>query len=180
MDSLKPHETRSLRCQPIALIFAMLLCTAFCADAMAKPVPKYLAAVKQEIARLGYRMTCLETEGLCTISPGEISDNTAAPNLPAPIEVIVDDESATVRFILENLLPATDLSLETAKKLLLLNNELMVAKISVDEKTDAVVLSAVVNTDSNFDRKTFRSVLKGFMKVASELTARFGTGEDQN
>lgn len=64
---------------------------------------------------------------------------------------------------------ANALTTDQSRKLLELNHKLVVVKISINPESDSVCLSAIVNTDSNFDRKTFRSVLKGFIEVVIKL-----------
>ena len=133
--------------------------------------PKYLPAVKQEIARLGFNADCRDAEGICTLTatPENGSDT------GYKIAVIIDDASATVRFVVNDFLPKVTLTGNVAKQLLAINHQLVVARLSLDEKSNTITLSALVNTDSNFDRKTFRSVLKGFIQVMSDLNRRFNS-----
>jgi hypothetical protein len=56
-----------------------------------------------------------------------------------------------------------------ARKLLELNRDLVTAKFEWDKLSDSVRLSATVNTDSNFDRRAFRSQLTGLVAVAAKL-----------
>ncbi|MBN2716891.1 MAG: type III secretion system chaperone [Deltaproteobacteria bacterium] len=144
---------------------------------VAQPVPRYMNAVKQEIARLGYKADCRDSEGICTLMLVGLNE---IPPLTAPVSIIVDDSSATIRFMLPDLLPDTLPTGEIAQQLLRMNHQLVVAKLSIDDRSNKIVLSAVVNTDSNFDRKTFRSTLKGFIQVARDVITKFSTSEDPN
>lgn len=149
-----------------------------CASALwAKPAPKYMDAVQQEISRLGMSASCQETTGACTITLAPQKNEPNSSNAIEPISITVDDASKTIRIAIEEFLSTETLIFETAKRLLELNHKLVVAKFSINPERKSISLSAIVNTDSNFDRKTFRSVLKGFVQTARVLKKEL---ENQN
>lgn len=171
MDTLKSSQT--LKIIP-AYVFGipLLFAVAFLWSGIgyANSVPRYMAAVKQEIVRMGLPLECRDSEGICTIAATDSqSENTTQMTIPMAIQISVDDISSTVRIQITSGHSIDNLSGEKAKQLLILNHQLMTAKISFDGKTGTLTLSSVVNTDSNFDRKTFRSVLKGFIQISREL-----------
>jgi hypothetical protein len=156
--------------------FSMLFAVAFLwsGSGYANSVPRYLAAVKQEIVRMDFPLDCRDSEGICTIAAtAPQSETTSEMTIPMPIQIAVDDISSTIRIQISSNKSFDDLSGEEAKRLLTLNHQLMTAKISFDEKVGTLTLSSVVNTDSNFDRKTFRSVLKGFIQISRDLKDDF-------
>jgi hypothetical protein len=60
-------------------------------------------------------------------------------------------------------------SLPLALRLLELNREMVTAKFEWDRPTSAIRLSVVLNTDSNFDRRAFRSLIVGLSGLAKKL-----------
>jgi hypothetical protein len=171
MDTLKSSQT--VRVWPVyTSVFPVLFAVAllWSGPGYANSVPRYMAAVKQEIVRMGFPLECRDSEGICTIAATAPQSETATEmTIPMPIQIAVDDTSSTIRMLITSSYSASDLSGEEAKRLLTLNHQLMTAKISLDGKTGTLTLSSVVNTDSNFDRKTFRSVLKGFIQISRDL-----------
>lgn len=152
------------------IVFGLFCCvflTTVSATASATPPPRYLEAVKQELARLQFLPNCQEAQGICTFQTAAGQNNTTKSQ---QIVVNVDDRSATIYIIIENFHEAKNLTLEQAKKLLEINQKLVSTKFSLDTESQNITLSAVINTDSNFDRKTFRSVLMGFIEVAQQYT----------
>jgi hypothetical protein len=56
-----------------------------------------------------------------------------------------------------------------ALKLLSLNSEMVTAKFEWNQTENAVRLSTTLNTDSNLDRRAFRSQIMGLLEVAEKL-----------
>jgi len=135
------------------------------AAAPAKP-PRYLDAVRQELARLGIAATCEPAKGACAFSralgglgvevaaTAECSDvsNTVYVAVPRLVEVAGDGPS-----------------LPLARRLLELNRRLATAKLEWDPLGRAIRLSTVLSTDSNFDRKAFRSQVLALFAAAERI-----------
>ena len=56
-----------------------------------------------------------------------------------------------------------------ALRLLELNREMVAAKFEWDRTRSTIRLSVVLNTDSNFDRRAFRSLIEGLKGLAQNL-----------
>lgn len=136
----------------------------------------YMPVVRQELARLGLEARCDEKLSACFF---EHSLDDGAK----PVEVTVhsSESTSTIYIFIERFLVlegSVGPSLELARKLLELNRQMVTAKLEWDRTSGTIRISTVLNTDSNFDRKAFRSQLKGLMSnaealrpILSELTA---------
>lgn len=128
----------------------------------------YLAAIKQELARLDMDVRCDDTSLSCfMIHP---AGSSGAPEL----QIVVKYSTATdtVYMYVDRFIPlngASEPSASLARHLLALNSELVTAKFEWDRAGQTVRLSTVINTDSNFDRRAFRSQLLGLLQVAVRL-----------
>jgi hypothetical protein len=89
------------------------------------------------------------------------------------LQAIRDSRSTdTVYICFERLLvfdDGTPLSASLALKLLGLNREMVTAKFEWDADKRAIRLSTSLNTDSNFDRRAFRSQIKGILTIARKI-----------
>jgi hypothetical protein len=133
------------------------------------PTPNYFPAVKQELARLETPPRCNDTTMSCSWETRFGADGPA-------VEVVVRYSPATdtVYAFIDKFIPFPDgqkPTPELALKLLELNAEMVTAKFEWNTGANAVQLSTVISTDSNFDRRAFRSQLTGLLKVAEKLFA---------
>lgn len=142
---------------------------AFTLDAGAAPgqPPRYLDAVRQELARLGIDAACEPGAGVCSF---ERRLGRLAVELDAT--VACSDATNTVYVAVPRLL-ALDGSdgpnLALARRLLELNRRLVTAKLEWDPLAGSIRLSTVLSTDSNFDRKAFRSQLNALFAAAERI-----------
>jgi hypothetical protein len=157
-----------MRPTSLAAAAAVVAFVAFAREPGAAPSPpRYLEAVRQELARLGINASCEPEKGLCAFRKalggiGVEVDATAACN----------DETNTVYVVLPRLLALPDRegpSLALGRRLLDLNRRLVTAKLEWDPLSGAIRISTVLSTDSSFDRKAFRSQVRALFAAAERL-----------
>ena len=132
----------------------------------------YTAAVQQELARLGMDASGLNGQNSCTINR---VNETA---LPVPLVVILNSTSDTVYMYFENFIKPANArrSSKIYQQLLELNSLLIGLKLEMNIESKNIRLSAVINTDSNFDRKAFRSVVLSLIAALPKIQSRLNAG----
>jgi hypothetical protein len=169
LDSLiEPSPHRFIRILPCAVV---LLISAWSAGAeeTIETSGDYFPAIRQELARLNIKGQCNDASSSCVCSK-TIKGSKSADVLEMVIHHSV--RTATIYIYIDHFLtlPAeTTLPADLAKRMLILNAEMVTAKFEWDEATGGVRLSTVLNIDSNFDRKAFRSQVLGLWEVAAEV-----------
>jgi hypothetical protein len=146
---------------------AVALALALPAFAAPKAPPRYLDAVRQELARLAVEAACVPEAGSCSF-------RRRLGGLGTEVEATIScsDATATVYAAIPRLVALPDgdgPSLALARRLLELNGRLVTAKLEWDPLAGAIRLSTVLATDSNFDRKAFRSQLAALFAAAERL-----------
>ena len=131
------------------------------------PDGKYLDAIWQELVRLDIDAQCDSAQGKCTYTRTLARDR-------APFTVVIRLSRATntVYIYIDRFIPlpaGTAPSCSLSSRLLELNREMVTARFEWDKTTSSIRLSSVQNTDSNFDRKAFRSQIVGLHDVAKRL-----------
>ena len=150
--------------------FVLLIAASFTAlaeEAEEAPGSDYMPAIRQELARLEVKAVCDDALGTCRFN------NTIEPEGPT-FEILIrySQKTDTIYICIENYLHFADgkePSVELARKLLELNREMVTAKFEWDRASGYIRLSTTVNTDSNFDRRAFRSQIKGIIAAAKRL-----------
>jgi hypothetical protein len=133
-----------------------------------KEEKSYMPAIRQELARLDLEARCDDATSSCWY-------NRSLDEEKGPVIKIVihySQQTNTIYIYIDKFIALGENqgpSLELARQLLKLNRELVTAKFEWDKPTDSVRLSATVNTDSNFDRRAFRSQLTGLLAVARKV-----------
>lgn len=131
------------------------------ASAQSHAPTRYALAIENELANMGLVAHCASvssTRHRCSY-PSRLS---TLPNTPS-FQLLYSDETDTVYFYVERFLvlppegPKTDAVL---RRLMELNAELLIGKFEWNPRTGEVRLSAILNTDSNFDRRAFRSIVR--------------------
>ncbi|MBW2278583.1 MAG: hypothetical protein JRF63_13910, partial [Deltaproteobacteria bacterium] len=126
-----------------------------------------MPAIRQELARLDLDANCDETTSTCFFTR---KLGTGGRSFDFGIRYCRTTETVYVYIERFLALPSTDgPTIELARRLLELNRRMVTAKLEWDRPTNSIWLSVVINTDSNFDRRAFRSQLKGLFANAGRL-----------
>jgi hypothetical protein len=149
------------------IVAAAVLGLAFGARAEPKTPPRYLDAVRQELARLGADAACEPDNGVCSFRW-----RLAGLGVELDATVACSDKTNTVYVAIPRFLalsgddgpPAA-----LARRLLELNRRLVTAKLEWDPLAGSIRLTTVLSTDSNFDRKAFRSQLLALFAAAQRI-----------
>ena len=150
-----------------AVAAAALLAFALGAPAAPKPPPRYLDAVRQELARLGFDAACEVDQGVCSFRR-----RLGGLGVDVDATVACSDTTNTVSVAIPRLLPLAGTDgppLALARRLLELNRRLVTAKLEWDPLARSIRLTTVLCTDSNFDRKAFRSQVLALLAAAERL-----------
>lgn len=118
----------------------------------------YLNAIEEELRALGLNPSCDAARGRCTYD----FDSQAASNV-FNVVVAYDSRDNTVTTSIDRFLIATPQNPRSARllqRLLELNWQQLVPMYQWNSSTNQVRLAAVINTDSNFDRRAFRGVVQ--------------------
>jgi hypothetical protein len=141
------------------------------------PAAGYFPAVREEIARLGVDAICDDVAGTCFFT--RLRKDGAGFRLG----VRCGTATRTVYVFIERFLEIENPegpSPALARRLLDLNRQLVAGKFEWERESNTIRLTAVLSTDSNFDRKAFRSVVLGLWAAAErlwpELTALASAG----
>jgi hypothetical protein len=140
---------------------------AFAQPAPPAPAPRYLEAMRAELEALHLTHECepeSETIGRCTFRHrGGTSGEEFTVNL------VYSDDSDTIYLYIERYFLASPDAASTnavLRHLMELNWQLLVGKFEWDPRDGEVRLSMTINTDSNFDRRTFRSIVRAIGPLA--------------
>ena len=150
-----------------ALAAAMALALAIGAHAAPKQPPRYLDAVRQELARLGVDATCEADAGVCSFRrhlPGLGTDLDAT--------VACSDQTNTVYVAIPRFIALAQEEgppVALAHRLLDLNRRLVTSKLEWDPLSRSIRLTTVLSTDSSFDRRAFRSQVLALFAAAERL-----------
>ena len=126
----------------------------------------YMPAIRQELARLDIPVSCDEATSSC-IYKKSLGDK--GPSFD--IVLHYSRQTDTIYMYIDKFIVPKDgaLSCELSHRLLELNREMVTAKFEWDKGSGSVRLSAVINTDSNLDRRALRSQLVGLWSVAKKV-----------
>lgn len=127
----------------------------------------YMPAIRQELARLDVTANCDDATGTCFFTR-----KLGADGRTFEFGIRYCRTTETVYVYIDRFLELESPdgpSAELARRLLELNRRMVTAKLEWDRPTNSIRLSVVINTDSNFDRRAFRSQLKGLIANAERL-----------
>ena len=127
----------------------------------ASPAPRYLAAIQQELEALSIPAAC-EAES-ATRARCSYRHRGRTSQREFQIHLVYSDETDTIYFYVERYLsapPGAETTATVLRRLMELNWQMLVGKLEWDPSDGEVRLAMVMNTDSNFDRRTFRSVAR--------------------
>lgn len=134
--------------------------------------PRYLAAMTAELETMGIPARCnaeSKTRGSC-----QYQGRSSLTERTLEVHADYSDETDTIYFYVEHLLEAPIGAPSTPAlltRLMELNWELLGCKLEWNPRTGEVRLSAVMHTDSNFDRRTFRSLVVTLDTTATRYRA---------
>jgi hypothetical protein len=152
----------------ITACIAAALCVSLARAQGAAPTaaPRYAEAIAQELAAMGVSATCAieASRQHCTWR-----GRSAPAREDLTVHAVYSDESDTLYVYVERYLtlaPEAPATATALRRLMELNWELLVGKFEWNARTGEVRLSAVLNTDSNFDRRALRSIVHALDAVA--------------
>lgn len=151
-----------------------LTCLALGAAAAAQTdaAPRYAQPIADELARMGIAAECRIEAG----QRQHCSFRRAAPgsSLPLTWRVEYSDQNDTIYAYAERYLTVPSDHPQVSallRRLMELNWELLIGKFEWNARSGEVRLSATLHTDSNFDRRALRSVLRSLEAVAARYAS---------
>jgi hypothetical protein len=144
-------------------------------EALGQSQPRYLAQMQAELQAMGLAPQCAPTSatvGACSFRAQAPGADGRTPNPTARrfmVSLTYDDGTDTIYVYVERYatLRADAANAATVtRRLLELNWELLSSKLEWSPSLGEIRLSALLHTDSNFDRRAFRSVVRSVVRVA--------------
>lgn len=136
--------------------------------------PRYLETIRTEITAMGLRdgecEALDEQRGRCTFTV-----RGASTSREFSVHVMYSDRTDTVYMYVERYLSAPAAAPTTPavlRRLMELNWSLLLGKFEWDPTDGEVRLAMILNTDSNFDRRAFRSAVRGIGQLADRYHAQ--------
>jgi len=130
--------------------------------------PRYLQAIERELR-------ALELDPLCTAESaahGRCEVRVGVAGAELALQLVYSDETDTIYAYVPALLVALPDAASTPallRRLAELNWELLVGKLEWNAASGEVRLSMVLHTDSNFDRRALRSMVRNLARLAERL-----------
>jgi hypothetical protein len=130
--------------------------------------PRYLQAMERELRALELDPLCSSesaAHGRCEVRVGTAGTGFA-------LQLVYSDETDTIYAYVPALLVALPDAASTPallRRLAELNWELLLGKLEWNAASGEVRLSMVLNTDSNLDRRAFRSMVRNLARLAERL-----------
>lgn len=135
-------------------------------DAPAEPRPRYMEAIERELTATSRNFTC----SVRTASTAECSIRRRLNDGAEEVaKLVYSDETDTVYAYIPRIasVAAGDATLGLVlRRLMELNHSMLGTKFEWNSDSGEVRLSMVMHTDSNFDRRAFRSMLRTVSSVA--------------
>lgn len=169
----------SLALRSAAACAALCLFAAPARAQQAPPTPpRYLAQLQAELQAMGYAPeSCValsSQQGRCSVrvSTGGAAAGASNPGAPQRrylLQAAYDDGTDTIYVYFDHYatLPAEVPDAPAAfRRMMELNWEMLVGRFEWSSRTGEVRLGAVLNTDSNFDRRAFRGVVRTLVRQA--------------
>ncbi len=130
--------------------------------------PRYLHAMQEELTAMGVRGATCEAmdreRGRCTFTARGISTGREFT-----VHLVYSDRTDTIYAYVERYLVAPadgETTPALMRRLMELNWSMLLGKLEWDSTDGEVRLSMVINTDSNFDRRAFRSAIRAIGQLA--------------
>jgi hypothetical protein len=123
--------------------------------------PRYLDAIDAELEALSIPHAC-EAE-TATRARCSFHQRGRASGRELAVHLVYSDETDTIYVYVQRVVvapPDAETTPAVLRRLMELNWQLLVGKMEWNEADGEVRLSMVMNTDSNFDRRAFRSIVR--------------------
>lgn len=149
----------------------------FAHHANAQNEPRYLAAVRAELTAMGLTPQCAPTSsevGTCRVratvaTAGAMPGGAPSSGREFALTLEYSDASDTVYVYADHYanVSATSPSAPAIfRRLAEMNWEMLLGKLEWSAATGEVRIGAVLNTDSNFDRRAFRGLVRSVVRLA--------------
>ncbi len=138
-----------------------LLCLATLPAHAEPAAPRYASVLQAELEALKLAPECTTESPTRQVCRYRARASTTERTLPA--RAVYSDETDTVYIYIERYLSAPADNPRTPallRRMMELNWEMLIGKLEWDPRSGEVRLGAVMSTDSNFDRRAFRSLVK--------------------
>lgn len=132
--------------------------------------PRYLEAIRNELRALGARADCSARSA--TRAECSMSVTLSGSERSFDLRLTYSDETDTIYMFIPRYLvaaPTAPTTPSVLRRLMELNWELLLGKLEWNSSDGEVRLAMVLNTDSNFDRRTFRSAFRSLVSTADRL-----------
>jgi hypothetical protein len=160
-------------------IFAAFVLTGtmlFAPDASAQTDPRYFVAMRAELQAMGITGQCMAVNaqvGACRAVASPVPPPGTTPSPVArrrySIALEYNDQTDTVYIYLDRYATLRGDATNAApvfRRFAEMNWEMLVGKFEWSSTTGEVRLSAVMHTDSNFDRRAFRGTVRALLRLA--------------
>ncbi len=150
----------------LVISIALTACIGLCASSAAAqqgdaPRPRYLAAIQAELEAMQIPAACEAESATRARCSYRHQGRTSQRELQ--IHLVYSDETDTIYFYVDHYLeapPDAETTPAVLRRLMELNWQMLIGKLEWDPSDGEVRLAMVANTDSNFDRRTFRSIVR--------------------
>ncbi|MDQ3037158.1 MAG: YbjN domain-containing protein [Myxococcota bacterium] len=130
--------------------------------------PRYLAAMRTELEHMGIaEFACQATDAQRAMC--ELTQHGSSSGRDYRLRALYSDRTDTVYLYVERYLVAPQDGAGTnalMRRLMELNWQMLLGKFEWDPTDGEVRLAMILNTDSNFDRRAFRSSVRGLTQLA--------------
>lgn len=134
------------------------------------PPPRYMAAMRAELEAMHLEPLC--TPHGPTTAECELVMRGPTTGRELEVHLVYSDETDSIYVYVKDYLRAPANAPETPallRRLMELNWELLAAKTEWSSSTGEVRLAIILHTDSNFDRRAFRSLVRSLGTVADRF-----------
>jgi hypothetical protein len=152
------------------------------AETVPEGQPRYLGAMQTELEHLGiqgFACRAIDAErGIC-----ELSQRGPTSQREFRIRAAYSDRTDTVYLYVERYLVAPQHGATTdalMRRLMELNWEMLLGKFEWDPTDGEVRLAMTLNTDSNFDRRAFRSAVRGLVQLADRYVGELSRLQERD
>lgn len=157
-----------MRLTAATLALAALMLAAAPAHAQNAGQPRYLTQIQAELQAMGFAPQC----GAANAQAGTCSvhvTSTATGGRRYLLVLQYDDNSDTIYTYVDHygsIRADAPSAAQVFRRLLEMNWEMLIGRFEWSASSGEIRLSAVMNTDSNFDRRAFRGVVRSLLRLA--------------